>query len=412
MCRSLRPAVSAPGCRRQELPAGSSTGAAPQRADLRVVLARCLRAAHAGSAEFVDTAVDWTALANAACEASLGGLLVESVQRTGRQPTQSVLGRLRRQADQIERNNSGLLRQLARITRALQSRGVEVLLLKGAALNLTLYDRPNLRPMSDLDLLVRPDSAERAITILESMGFRRGPSLLRADFFPRFHYEVELSSADYHPTRIDLHTRPFRPLRWATTIPDGAFWRGARPVDERDAAASVPAGEEMLVHLATHSACHGHRRLLWLYDLCRLIDTVGAYLDWERVVHICRLLELVLPVREALHKVETLWGPIIPSYIRDDLNAGRTTWRDRLCLAQAPHDATHPVRHVAVNLLCMRGVRFRMQYLLRVLLPDRGHLGQGYGRRHCAWVFVAHLRRSLRLLLGPVFRRMGVLSPR
>jgi hypothetical protein len=166
----------------------------------------------------------------------------------------------------------------------------------------------------------------------------------------------------------------------------------------------VSADEEQFVHLATHSAVHGHSRLLWLYDLCRLLDSHGADLDWDRAVRLCRRLRLVLPVRDALHKLETLWGPLAPDSVREAMNAAHTGWRDGLCLAQAPHDATRPIRHVVVNLLCIRGIRFRLGYLLRVLLPERGHMAQVYHRRHRGWLLLAHIRRWLRALLGPAMR--------
>src|SRR5262249_33249146 len=49
--------------------------------------------------------------------------------------------------------------------------GLDALLVKGAALALTVYERPWDRTMQDIDLLVRQDMRERVIEALEQIGF-------------------------------------------------------------------------------------------------------------------------------------------------------------------------------------------------------------------------------------------------
>ncbi len=291
-----------------------------------------------------------------------------------------------------------MLRRLSQAAIAFQDCDVEVLLLKGAALNKTLYAGLGQRPMSDIDLLVRAEDIAGATTALEKSGFRRGVELVRRDFFPNYYYATEFLSESPDQVRVDLHARPFRPLRYAQTVRDDAFWDRARVVDMGGAPLRVAADEEQFVHLATHSAVHGHSRLLWLYDLCRRIDLRGPSLDWDHIVAACRRLQLVLPVREALRELAMRWGPMAPERAQETLNRQRVGWRDRLCLAQAPHDSTCSKRHVAVNLLCMHGLRFRLAYLRRVLLPDRAHMSQVYRRRHRGWLLFAHARRWLRVV--------------
>ena len=391
--------------RRNRLP-GSRTNLldlhTPIRVGTPVALARILRAAHRVPLDLEYTAVDWPALVNTACDAWLGGLVLQVVERQGWALAPAQMQQLRWQAIQVGRNNARMMRHLARIARTLAHHDVDVMPLKGGALNLMLYDQLRLRPMSDIDALVRPAAATQAMAVLESSGYRRGPGLVRGDFFPCFHYEVELLSDEPEPVRIDLHARPFRPLRYAQTVPDEALWQASRVLETHGAHVRVACDEEQLIHLATHSACHGHARLLWLYDILRLVDLRGRDLDWDRVIDACRRWKLTLPVREALGAVEKVWGAVLPEHVRMALTQERVNWRDRLCLAQAPHDAKSPVRHVAVNVLCTRGARFRLGYLIRVVLPDRGHMAQIYRGRHFGWLFCAHVRRLLRAVARPL----------
>jgi hypothetical protein len=360
------------------------------------LLVHCLADVHRATSEAGLQVTNWRPLIRAACAEWLGGLMLQGVERHRWPVFQTEKALLRRQALQIRDNNLRMMRRLIDVTVALRERDVDVLLLKGAGLNLTLYERLDLRPMSDLDVLVRPEAAGRAVAALEDLGCRRGPDLVRNDFFPRFHYEVEYCTGDRLPVRIDLHVRPFRPLRYAHTVPPDAYWEQSRVLDVGGACVRVPANEDQLIHLATHAACHGESRLLWLYDILRLIDTCGGQLDWDRFLYCCRRWRLVLPVRQTLRRAGSLWGPGCWNHVGNVLEGDTVGWKDRLCLAQAPRDANHPVAHVAVNLLCTRGLRFRAGYLLAVLLPGRGHMAQVYGRRHPGWLACAHVWRWLR----------------
>ena len=269
-------------------------------------------------------------------------------------------------------------------------------LLKGAALNLTLYDRADLRPMSDVDLLVRPESAGDALRCLLRNGCRRGFALLRDDFFPKYYYELELVSESIHPQRIDLHAHPFRPLRLARTIPTDDFWLGAHRIDVGESEAFVPRREIMLIHLAAHAAFHGCSRLLWLYDIRRWAQRHGDMIDWRLFLQRADEWGLSQAVACALERTKALFGPVCPDDVVDRLRAAPTHWRDRITLAHTPRESASPTVHVAVNLLCTPGVRFRLGYLAALVRPGRDHLAGLYPWRHPGWVACAHVWRLVR----------------
>ena len=91
------------------------------------------------------------------------------------------LMQLRWQALQIRRTNVRLMDGLARLSAQLREHDIDVLALKGAALNLTYYEALDLRPMSDLDLMVRPKDAVRAVEVLTESSCRRGRALVRPE---------------------------------------------------------------------------------------------------------------------------------------------------------------------------------------------------------------------------------------
>lgn len=299
--------------------------------------------------------------------------------------------------------NVALMHLLERIARRFNRAGVPLMVLKGAAFQLRLYEHPGQRPMDDLDLLVLPRDVARAQSLLTELGCRPGAPLVRPDFFPRFYYEIEYIAGDVFPLKVDVHARPFRPLRYAATLPADAFWQHAEPVRIGTAAVRVPAPDEMLIHLATHASVHGLTRPRWLQEIKLWAEHCAERLDWPRLVATAAAWKLTLPVRYALLRVERDYGAFVPATIREQLCTARVGWRDRLALWHAPRDAAHPVGHVAVNALCAADVRFAASYLRAVCWPSRAHMAEWYGREHPGWVACAHAARWL----GPAWRGIG-----
>lgn len=355
----------------------------------------------------------WERLTAGAERTGLAGLILERCADKGRSPPPKIADRLRRAATAVAASNLHFQQELTGIVQAFNRAGVPVMVLKGAALNQTIYRRPDLRPMSDVDLLVRPEHVEDALAQLSAHGCRRGCDLIRSDFFPKYHYEVELFSGGSRPVRLDLHARPFRPLRISRTMPDDALWKDARRVSIGMAYAWVPRDELMFVHLAAHAAFHGCSRLIWLYDLKRQVDAVGAGFDWKIVTDACRKWRLSHAVHQAIMHSQDALGPFIPSQVVATLAAHPTNWRDRLTLAQTPRDASSPAAHVLVDLLCTPGLVFSLGYLWAFAMPDRSHLAGLYPYRHFGWLLCAHAWRMVRGItravrgLATPFHRIG-----
>jgi hypothetical protein len=155
----------------------------------------------------------------------------------------------------------------AEVTAALESEGVESLLLKGPTIAGWLYSDPAERPYTDSDLLVDPSRSGAAHAALEAAGFRR-------EFGPLPHTGME-SPPSFPWSRdglaVDLHVT----LAGATADP-ASVWEVLRS----GAAEQVVGGREVrtlgeparLAHLALHAAHHGPRVEPPLRDLRRALE--------------------------------------------------------------------------------------------------------------------------------------------
>ena len=263
--------------------------------------------------------------------------------------------------------------------------GISIMVLKGGALFLTLYQRPDEREMTDLDVLLKPSDLERAQKLLEDLGYHRGEVPFREDFFPRYYYEVQYRIGSISPFNIDLHVRPFRVLRYSRFVPEDALWQRAVPIKLGKATVLVPSTEDMLIQMAAHSAIHSNDQIKWLEDIDGWIRAHGAALNWDRFLGTVESWRLAGAVQSGLEAAQRLLGPVCPAHVLRRLRSMPRNWRDRLALWHAPRDGKNMMASFLVNALTTPGLGFVLGYLRDVFLPDRTYLGEWSIRHRCPW---------------------------
>ena len=197
-----------------------------------------------------------------------------------------LAGQRRLSAQRVAR----LLGDLTSILRAAALRGIPVALLKGSLLASGYYAEPGLRPMNDVDLLVRPADEPRMLDLLAELGYRQHARgwkhvvLSQPDGAgPTVSYEGEHPD---NPRSVELHTRvaeQYWGIRYDLT--DEA-WAGSAPGTIRGAEAQVLGPAALLHHLLVHASSDAiarRIRLLHLHDIALVaarVDRAG----WDAIV--------------------------------------------------------------------------------------------------------------------------------
>lgn len=170
--------------------------------------------------------------------------------------------------------NSLLLDSAASAARFLAGSGIEAMMIKGASLALARYPHPGLRPMGDVDLLVKANDYQRANAMLQESGWRYR--------YNAAHRRQVNHSCDYitHDGRaLDLHVRALLEV----DDPDfeaGLFTRAHR-LSWAGMNVLIPSPEdEALVCLVNAVRDAGAARPIWVIDLAHL-ETSCAPLDWH-----------------------------------------------------------------------------------------------------------------------------------
>ena len=240
-----------------------------------VLLATCCRwpASAERDAEVRTAAdqVDWTTFAALAKRHRVEGLAHDALARARIGPPATVSEALAARASEIARQGLVLAAQAARLQQTFDAAGIPNLLLKGAALEILAYGRLGLKSAWDIDLVVPPESAARARTVLEVAGFElRGPACSTPEDFQEW---MTLSKECVFVGRandivVELHWR----------LVDGDLTPGLSASSPSKIVQAGPgvilrtlARDELIAYLMVHGASHGWSRLKWLADLNALL---------------------------------------------------------------------------------------------------------------------------------------------
>jgi hypothetical protein len=150
-----------------------------------------------------------------------------------------------------------LFETLSGTIRALRAAGVEVVALKGAALAFFHYPDPALRPMGDLDLLLRdPRDLARATEALAGAGWRALFDTPRHRVFAREDERVSRPATEDpdNPIRLEIHTSFRLPVLGRVYDASAELRSGAATRDLHGVEVSIAAGPSLVRHLLFHAA--------------------------------------------------------------------------------------------------------------------------------------------------------------
>lgn len=316
--------------------------------------------------------VDWARFEALVERHRVGALALAGAARIG-MPA-DVAARL---AGEEARNASNYLRSLAllrKLSDHFARAGIEWVLLKGAAVAEAAYDRPALREMIDIDLMVDARLIDLAERIILDEGFVRIHPRFALDAAKRVNFTRLHSAFSYFRradgAQLDLHWRTSQNPYFVPQI--DAHWR---EWSGNTAVSGFPTlrPDVHLAYVLAHGAKHGWVRLKWLADVERMITA----LDDSGVA------ELGATLRE--HGLETVAGSAFALC--------RTLFRSRL-IAALVELANSP-----------RAAKLH-DYALELIAADLPVGGAGIGKPGYLWT---RMRHSLGLVRRRRYRRRALL---
>jgi hypothetical protein len=309
-----------------------------------------------------------------------------------------------------------LLGELAEILAALDMAGVPAIPLKGSLLATGYYPEPGLRPMNDLDVLIRPEDEGRACDALGRLGYRpivrswKHAQLARPEARgPTVAFDGEHPD---NPRSLDLHMRlaeRFWSIRYDLT---GDAWAGADAGELLGRAAWVMRPAALLHHLAVHASCDAiarRLRLLHLYDIALAaarVDRVG----WEALVAGAQTRREERFVYPAL-ALAARYFPAVPkdvlAALRPGVPAGLLRHLDAAGLHALSYCNPAPST-LRERLIWYRPGRERLAAVRQMVLPDRDEIVLWYPRlARPALLPLAYARYAVQMIGWGLRRALG-----
>jgi Uncharacterised nucleotidyltransferase len=184
----------------------------------------------------------------------------------------------------------------------LEDTGIRTLVLKGAAVALLDYQDLGARPMSDMDVLVPPEDASRAMEVLAEHGWR-----------PLVPWPAQLVGI--------LHGHPFTDgqgrgldLHWFALQrrqPDQDLWDTAVPLELRGVNTLAPGPAWRVLHALVHGAEAGDPPpIRWVADAAAVLRVNEV--DWDALVEHARGREVTLIAARTLAYLRDTFALPIP----------------------------------------------------------------------------------------------------
>jgi len=228
---------------------------------------------------------DWDCLVERALRFKVGGMLYRGI-KSGAFPNEcasvDVINRLKEAYRNQATQNATLFIDAARVLKSLADIRLPVIALKGLALVKNIYGDIALRPMADIDFLVKEEDVVRAGRTLLTLGYRQVFPAWESNIKRHHHLPPFTSKSG---TIIELHW-DIVPVYCPIKVDINGLWERACLIKEDDAAVRVFSLEDLFLHLCIHACFHLQTGidLIPFCDMAGLIRTFTDKIDWQIVI--------------------------------------------------------------------------------------------------------------------------------
>lgn len=246
--------------------------------------------------------------------------------------------------------------ELNKILGSFKKEGIDVVVLKGAALAEAVYQDISLRGFNDIDILVRKNDLNRAKNVAIAGGYAlekiHSPEAYMEKFGYNLHYIKDIT--------LEIHWNISRRIgnEQYIKIDIDEVWNNAIPLKISNDDSKMLSPEDQLIHLSIHLASHNYDRLIWFCDISEIIRHYD--IKWEKLIQNARKYRTKAYVYYTLYFTSELFGVKVPSRVLQEIRPNNLETR---LFYSIPEDIIH------INTI---NVLHQINPLIDLLLIDRG----------------------------------------
>lgn len=298
--------------------------------------------------------------------------------------------------------------ELVAILRELARREISCAPLRGLALAQYLPDAPSVRPMGDLDLLVKRDECSGVRNTLHHLGYAEVDR--RPGFAEAYSYTLEFVKDRHGWITVEPHwTLAYPPFM--DTIDMDAVWDRCRRGTVAGVETWLLSREDLLINLCWHLHHKGvDAPLLWWYELDLLLRRHASAIDWPRLVSTIGPGAPAGLLADVLTTLVHEFHSPIPDQAITELN--------KSALILTPHSTrlfTGPLAVDGVESLAqffaIKSLRARAAYAWALLVPSREFMIRHYAVDSPGQLYIRYGLRGLALAWGTLKGLLNIFLP-
>jgi putative nucleotidyltransferase-like protein len=276
---------------------------------------------------------------------------------------------------------------------ALSTAGVDPLVLKGEQLAHRWYERPDLRPRLDTDLLIAQDSRTRAADVLKTLGYEPAGHVTGA----LVNYQATFIKRRQHVKvhAFDVHWRVANPQVFAGLLTYDELLADAMAIPGLGPHGRGPSAPAALLLACVHRVAHhfDSGRLIWLYDIHLIASTLAAA-EWARFLDLALSRRVAAICARSLDRAAAEFGTCIPAAIAEDARLRAPQEREASAAYMMP--GRSQMQNLADDLQALPTWRHRLQLMREHLFPSPQYMREVYALSSRAPLPLLYATRALR----------------
>lgn len=275
--------------------------------------------------EILNDCLNWDYIVESSMRHGISPLLYWNLSKidNGKDAPEEVMAKLRKLYYGNTARNMYLYDELSKVLNAFKDAEIDVIVLKGAFLAETVYKNIGLRPMGDVDLLIKKEDLQKVKKKLIQLRYHTlvYPTKWHEQWQNEWAEEIQYTNQDKN-VRIDVHWNvqpPVIPFQ----IDINKSWEDARPVKVANVEALMLAPGDLLQHLCLHLDKHlnnsGAIPFRWYCDIAEVIRHYEKKINWKYLVQSTKNYGIEEPIYQSLYFVNKYLGAFVPMDVLKDL---------------------------------------------------------------------------------------------
>jgi len=291
--------------------------------------------------------------------------------------------------------NTLLFEEFKKVLDAFEGHRIPVILLRGYVMIQTIYKDPGLRPLDDIDILIRKEDVLTISDILFRSGYRSPPS------YPLL-FIKDGAMIDVH---LDLAgSSRIQSRRFGYNEEAAQWWQHCKkflipPADKsftvQDSSYEhifVLDTHDFVITSAVHLLKHSFGRLIWFVDIKEMLEYERPHFDWKSFRGRIEFLCMQKPLYYSLKYIHVLYGVSVPPSLLEDFGKELNVFEKLIMRMLLNHKKVYRWGDI-VFLFSIENLKERVKYLVETYFPRREVISQIFGISHPALIYFFYIFR-------------------